>query len=158
MRPVRTVLSPEEMPKKWYNILPDLPEPLAPPLHPATKKPVTPADLEPIFPKGLIAQEMSPERYVDIPDEALVVSVHACGVLTDRVLDCAIAARARVAVLPCCHSLNRCDTGNLEGWMDGPLAVDATRAARLLSEGYTIRTKTIPSDITPMNRLLIGWP
>jgi len=65
------VLSPEEMPKKWYNILPDLPEPLAPPLHPATKKPVTPADLEPIFPKALIAQEMSPERYIDIPDEVL---------------------------------------------------------------------------------------
>jgi len=68
---VRTVLSPEEMPKKWYNILPDLPEPLAPPLHPATKKPVTPADLEPIFPKALIAQEMSPERYIDIPEEVL---------------------------------------------------------------------------------------
>ncbi len=71
MRPIRTTLTPEEMPKKWYNIAPDLPEPLAPPLHPATNKPITPADLEPIFPKALIAQEASTESYIDIPDEVL---------------------------------------------------------------------------------------
>jgi tryptophan synthase beta chain len=71
MRPTRTILTPDEMPKKWYNILPDLPEPLAPPLHPGTKMPITPSDLEPIFPKALIAQEMSQERYIDIPDEIL---------------------------------------------------------------------------------------
>jgi len=59
------------MPKRWYNILPDLPEPLAPPLHPGTKQPISPGDLEPVFPKALIAQEMSPERYIDIPDEIL---------------------------------------------------------------------------------------
>ncbi len=71
MEPVRTVLDAEEMPKKWYNILPDLPEPLAPPLNPGTKKPISPSDLEVIFPKAPIAQEMSPERYIDIPDEVL---------------------------------------------------------------------------------------
>ena len=71
MRPVRTTLTPDEMPKKWYNILPDLPEPLAPPLNPATNKPISPTDLEPIFPKALIAQEMSSESYIDIPDEVL---------------------------------------------------------------------------------------
>jgi tryptophan synthase beta chain len=71
MRPVRTTLTPDEMPKKWYNIAPDLPEPLAPPLHPGTKQPITPSDLEPIFPKALIAQEASMERYIDIPDEVL---------------------------------------------------------------------------------------
>ncbi|MCJ7488826.1 MAG: TrpB-like pyridoxal-phosphate dependent enzyme, partial [Thermoplasmata archaeon] len=49
------------MPKKWYNILPDLPEPLPPPLNPATKEPISPSDLEVIFPKALIAQEMSSE-------------------------------------------------------------------------------------------------
>ena len=71
MKPTRTTLTPEEMPKRWYNILPDLPEPLAPPLNPATKKPINPADLEPVFPKGLIRQEMASESYIDIPDEVL---------------------------------------------------------------------------------------
>lgn len=88
----------------------------------------------------------------------LVVSVHACGSLTDRALQLAISARARVAVLPCCHNLERCDTGDLEGWMDGPLAVDATRAARLRSAGYQAFTRMIPETITPKNRLLMGQP
>lgn len=71
MKPIRTVITAEEMPRKWYNILPDLPEPLAPPLNPQTRKPISPSDLEVIFPKALIAQEMSPERYIDIPEEVL---------------------------------------------------------------------------------------
>ncbi|MCX6658736.1 MAG: TrpB-like pyridoxal phosphate-dependent enzyme [Euryarchaeota archaeon] len=71
MKPVRTTLTPDEMPRKWYNILPDLPEPLAPPLNPATKKPISPTDLEVLFPKALIAQEMSADHYIDIPDEVL---------------------------------------------------------------------------------------
>ncbi|MEM0343877.1 MAG: TrpB-like pyridoxal phosphate-dependent enzyme [Thermoplasmata archaeon] len=71
MVPTRVYLSVEEMPKRWYNILPDLPKPLPPPLHPATKKPVSPGDLEPIFPKELIRQEMSSENYIPIPDEVL---------------------------------------------------------------------------------------
>lgn len=71
MKSIRTTLTPEEMPRKWYNILPDLPEPLAPPLHPGTMKPISPSDLEPIFPKALIAQEVSQERYIDIPEEIL---------------------------------------------------------------------------------------
>ena len=86
----------------------------------------------------------------------LVVSVHACGALTDRVLGLAMSAGVRVAVLPCCHDLERCDTGGLEGWMDGPLAVDATRAARLRAAGYQVFTRTIPDTITPKNRLLMG--
>ena len=88
----------------------------------------------------------------------LVVSVHACGALTDLVLERALSARARVAVLPCCHDLERCDTGSLEGWMDGPLAVDATRAARLRAAGYQVFTRMIPETITPKNRLLMGQP
>jgi tryptophan synthase beta chain len=71
MNEIRTTLTADEMPRRWYNILPDLPTPLAPPLHPGTKKPVDPSMLEPIFPKGLIAQEMSSERYIDIPPEVL---------------------------------------------------------------------------------------
>ncbi len=73
---MRTELTPDEMPKRWYNILPDLPEPLAPPLNPGTKQPIQPSDLEPIFPKALIAQEMSSERYIDIPDEVLQSYMH----------------------------------------------------------------------------------
>jgi hypothetical protein len=93
-----------------------------------------------------------------IADGALVASVHACGALTDLVLDRALATGSRVAVLPCCHDLETCDTGALGAWMDGPLAVDATRAARLRHAGYTVRTALIPADITPRNRLLMGWP
>ncbi len=69
MQSVRTTLDAEEMPTKWYNILPDLPEPLAPPLNPGTKKPISPSDLEVIFPKALIAQEMATDHYIDIPEE-----------------------------------------------------------------------------------------
>jgi tryptophan synthase beta chain len=58
-----------EMPKKWYNIQADLPTPLDPVLHPATGKPITPDDLRPIFPMELILQEVSTERYIDIPGE-----------------------------------------------------------------------------------------
>ena len=94
----------------------------------------------------------------ELPGDALVASVHACGPLTDRVLDLALRSRARVAVLPCCHDLERCDTGQLEGWLAGPLAVAAPRAARLRAAGYAVRTQTIPAEITPQNRLLMGAP
>ena len=88
----------------------------------------------------------------------VIVSSHACGPLTDRILDAAVAAGARVAVLPCCHDLARCDAGPLTGWLDGPTAVDAMRAMRLASHVYRVRTQTIPRAITPKNRLLIGVP
>jgi len=64
-------LDPDEIPRRWYNILPDLPEPLPPPLDPETKEPVTPDKLEPIFPKALIEQEVSTKRFIDIPEEVL---------------------------------------------------------------------------------------
>ena len=91
------------------------------------------------------------------PDE-LVVSVHACGVLTDRVLDAALAARAAVAALPCCHNLRAGATGGLEAWMDGALAVDTMRALRLRAAGYRVSLLKVPEEITPQNRLLIGVP
>lgn len=62
-------LSTSDIPEYWYNILPDLPRPLDPPLHPVTMEPLKPEDLEPIFPRSLIAQELSPERYIEIPDD-----------------------------------------------------------------------------------------
>ena len=90
----------------------------------------------------------------------VVVSSHACGALTDAVLDAAASARATVAVLPCCHDLGRNSAGSiagaLTGWLDGAMAIDVLRATRLEAQGYRVRTQTIPSDITPKNRLLIG--
>lgn len=65
----RIVLPESCIPTHWYNILADLPEPLPPVLHPATRQPVGPADLAPLFPMALIMQEVSPERYIPIPDE-----------------------------------------------------------------------------------------
>ncbi len=94
----------------------------------------------------------------EIVEGDLMVSSHACGALTDRILDRAIAARARVAVLPCCHDLATCDAGDLEGWVDAPLAIDVVRAGRLRANGYRVWTQTIPAAITPKNRLLIGQP
>ena len=88
----------------------------------------------------------------------VVVSSHACGDLSDRVLDRASAARARVAVLPCCHDLATGDSGELAGWVAGGLAIDLVRALRLKQQGYRIWTQTIPPAITPMNRLLLGEP
>jgi len=93
---------------------------------------------------------------VEILPTDVVVSSHACGDLTDRVLDRAAAARARVAVLPCCHNLSTCDAGELSGWVEDPIAIDVVRALRLKQQGYRIWTQTIPANITPKNRLLLG--
>jgi tryptophan synthase beta chain len=60
-------MSESEMPSAWFNILPRLATPMDPPLHPGTREPVTPDDLAPLFPMGLIMQEMSPEPWIDIP-------------------------------------------------------------------------------------------
>ncbi len=57
------------MPTRWYNIVPDLPSPPPPPLHPGTKEPAGPADFEPLFPMALILQEVSMDRFIDIPEE-----------------------------------------------------------------------------------------
>jgi len=69
MERAKFILDEKDMPTHWYNIQPDLPEPLPAVLHPGTGKPVTPDDLAPIFPMGLIMQEFSPERYIEIPEE-----------------------------------------------------------------------------------------
>lgn len=65
----KILLDEEEIPKRWYNVAADLPRPLDPPLNPATHELLKPEDLEPIFPKSLIKQEMSTERWIDIPEE-----------------------------------------------------------------------------------------
>jgi len=65
----KIVLEEDEIPRRWYNVLADLPTPMDPPLHPQTQKPVGPGDLSGIFPMDLIRQEMSPDRFIDIPEE-----------------------------------------------------------------------------------------
>src|SRR5262245_52648764 len=95
---------------------------------------------------------------VSLGSDDVVVSVHACGGLSDIVLDRAATARARVAVLPCCNDLDANEPGDLAGSLDGPLAVEVVRALRLRDQGYRIRTQSIASEITPKNRLLIGEP
>lgn len=95
---------------------------------------------------------------VALTAEDLVVSVHACGALTDRVIDRAIASRTRLAVLPCCHDLASGDGRELRGWLDGALAMDVARAARLQAAGYRVATQLIPVEITPKNRLLLAEP
>lgn len=94
---------------------------------------------------------------VPLGGDDVIVSCHACGGLTDQVLELAVRARARVAVLPCCHDL-RDAPAMLGGWMDPALAQDADRAQRLAGAGYEVWTQAIPPDITPKNRLLAGAP
>jgi tryptophan synthase beta chain len=65
---VKYVLDETRLPKSWYNIVADLPRPPDPPLHPGTLRPIGPADLEPLFPPEIIAQEVSVERSIDIPE------------------------------------------------------------------------------------------
>ena len=105
---------------------------------------------------GRVVFDEGPLESVALSDDDLVVSAHACGALADLVLERASAARARVAVLPCCHNLMINDSGPLAGWVDGPLAVDVMRAVRLEQQGYRVRTQTIPAAITPKNRLLLA--
>ena len=115
---------------------------------------------------GRVSFVEGPLESVEIQPGDVVVSSHACGALTDLVLDRAAAAKARVAVLPCCHDraprlgsgqvIN--DAGPLTGWVDSALAIDIRRAQRLEQRGYDVRTQAIPAAITPKNRLLMGEP
>src|ERR1700742_2183378 len=66
---VKYQLTEDRLPHAWYNIVPDLPEPLAPVLHPGTLKPIGPDDLAPLFPMSLILQEVSTESQIEIPAE-----------------------------------------------------------------------------------------
>ncbi len=65
----KILLTEADLPQRWYNIAADLPSPLPPPLNPGTKQPIGPEALAPLFPMELIKQEVSTERYIDIPDE-----------------------------------------------------------------------------------------
>jgi tryptophan synthase beta chain len=71
MKDSKITLSPAEVPTKWYNLAADLPKPAPPPLHPGTLQPIGPEALAPIFPMALIEQEVSQQRWIDIPEEVL---------------------------------------------------------------------------------------
>ena len=73
MKQTKIVLSDKEIPHQWYNIMADMPNLPKPPLHPATQKPIGPEDLSPIFPMALIEQEMSGDRWIDIPPEVMEI-------------------------------------------------------------------------------------
>jgi hypothetical protein len=107
---------------------------------------------------GRVDFVQGPLEATEIHPTDLVVSSHACGALTDLVLDRAAAARARVAVLPCCHDFEAGEAGALTGWVDRPVAIDILRAIRLEQRSYRVWAQTIPADITPKNRLLLGEP
>ena len=95
---------------------------------------------------------------MDLSADDVVVSSHACGALTDQIIERAVAARARLAVLPCCHDVETCDAGPLGGWLDSALAIDGMRAIRLEDRGYRVWTQIIPATITLKNRILLAAP
>jgi hypothetical protein len=106
--------------------------------------------------EGRIRYEERSIHDVVLEPEDVVVSAHACGALTDAVLARAVAAGARVSVLPCCHDETTCATDGLEGWVDVALAIDVGRAHRLSAAGYDVHAQLVPASITPKNRLLLG--
>lgn len=86
-----------------------------------------------------------------------IVSAHACGVLTDQCLDSAIALGGAIAVLPCCYPQRACPAPlAVQLALGHALAHDVDRTYRLEQAGYHVRWTTIPPEITPMNRVLIG--
>jgi len=108
--------------------------------------------------QGRVTYRQQKLETIQLAAQDLVVSAHACGSLSDRILEKTVAAGARLALLPCCQHLADADSGELQGWLDGPLAVDVSRVNRLQKHGYKVLTQTIPADITPKNRLLLAGP
>ena len=98
MQQTKIILDEREMPRQWYNVLPDLPEPLAPPLDPETKKPIDPQKLSAIFPMSLIEQEMSDKRWIDIPEPLMEIYTlyRPSPLVRARRLEQAIGTRAKI--------------------------------------------------------------
>lgn len=96
---------------------------------------------------------------LSLPAQAAVLGVHACGTATDRVIDHALQSGGPVALLPCCHAKARQPGPATLGRALGvSLATDIHRTYRLEEAGYTTRWSELPKAITPMNRLILGWP
>ena len=76
MKHRKILLTENEIPDKWYNIVADMPNKPLPPLHPGTKEPIGPDALAPLFPMDLIMQEVSAEKWIEIPDEVRDIYSH----------------------------------------------------------------------------------
>jgi hypothetical protein len=88
-----------------------------------------------------------------------VVAAHACGVLTDRCIDHALETHGAVALMPCCYPDRACTApAAIQLALGTNLAFDIDRTYRLQDAGYRVRWDSIPAEITPMNRVLIGIP
>lgn len=96
---------------------------------------------------------------VSLPEGASIVAVHACGALTDRAIALGLELGGPIAVLPCCRQHRDHPAPEvLKRELGGDLAIDVHRTYRLHEAGYQVRWKSIPSTITPMNRVLVGVP
>lgn len=96
---------------------------------------------------------------VEVPPESAVLGVHACGTATDKVIGHALASRGPIALLPCCHARAQQPGPAAIGRALGvSLATDIHRTYRLEDAGYRTRWSAIPDAITPMNRVILGWP
>jgi hypothetical protein len=93
-----------------------------------------------------------------IPPGASVVALHACGALTDRVLDVAVGLRGTVAVMPCCHGGAHAGPEALHRALGDELATDIQRTYRMESLGYRVEWGTIPRAVTRMNRFIVASP
>jgi tryptophan synthase beta chain len=98
MEPTKFLLAEDRIPKAWYNIVPHLPQPMAAVLHPGTRQPIGPADLEPLFPMSLILQEVSQEPEIEIPDPVRQVYAQwrPCPLFRARRLEKALDTPARI--------------------------------------------------------------
>lgn len=92
-----------------------------------------------------------------LDETSSIVSSHACGLLTDACLDIAIALKGNIAVMPCCYPRRKCSSPQaLRLALGSELAFDIDRTYRLENAGYHVRWTAIPSQITPMNRIIVG--
>ena len=105
---------------------------------------------------GRVSFVQAPLHDVDVGDDDVVVSAHACGPLTDDVFARAVDVGARAAVLPCCHQFRFRD--DLRGHADAARAIDDERVQRLALLGYDVVVDAIPAAVSPKNRLLLARP
>lgn len=114
-----------------------------------------------VFPRlaGRVTFHQARLQDVEIARDDVVVSAHACGDLSDDVLTKAVAAGARVAVLPCCHRTRRReDLATLADVEDRALAIDRERVAALRARGLSVWAPSIPADVSPKHRLIVAAP
>jgi len=128
--------------------------------RPASVDPILDA-LHPVAPwlRAKVVFEACPIEAVQLDSPAAVLGIHACGTATDAVLDVAIGGHHPVAILPCCHPKRHLPGPPTLGQALGVgLATDIHRTYRLEAAGYRTRWSQIPSQITPMNRVIAAWP